>query len=86
MPALPAAGTVKPYVGPTGKQRGADSLRDEREGVARASSEERIHSATSEWGGSAKRVGGRIHQEWRAPLHEKGAALPPRPTTVELVV
>jgi hypothetical protein len=57
-------------------------------GVARASSEERIYYATSEWGGSPKGIGGRIHPEWRAPLHKKeeGAALPPRPTTVELVV
>jgi hypothetical protein len=38
-----------------------------------ASSEERIHSATSGWGGSPKGVGGRIHQEGRAPLHKKGA-------------
>ena len=40
----------------------------------RASSEEPIHSATSGRGGSAKRVGGRIHQERRAPLHEKKGA------------
>ena len=34
-----------------------------------ANSEERIYSATSGRGGSAKRVGGRVHLEWRAPLH-----------------
>src|SRR5258707_731490 len=46
-----------------------DDARSRSTGNAGSSSEERIHSATSGWGGSPKGVGGSIRRAWRSPLN-----------------